>query len=225
MNFLGKLIQRISAFGVKQNQTCVTTETKPTANPNRPHYAEEENVVYLFNMNDMQFINHYDEQNGYDLYKMPHTFLDKLAPCVNTLNRLLADAGAEYQELPKIMFRLCDLNFVDSNGGVYDFCTFKHHPKTKTGKTAKYPYSISITTKKIEFDVQSVDMIFANDGFDFADIYFDKNGNFTKGRVIYKEGLSTSNFRCYRYRIKLVDGILQISSIEVFKNNLTEKIK
>lgn len=38
-------------------------------------------------------------------------------------------------------------------------------------------------------------------------------------------GVATSNFRCYKYKIKLVDGSLQISSIEVFKNNLTEKIK
>ena len=74
INFLKTLIKYINVFELRQNQTCAITDTKQTVNPNKPRYAEEDNVVYNFNMNDMQFIDYYDEQNGCDLYKLPHTF-------------------------------------------------------------------------------------------------------------------------------------------------------
>ena len=175
-----------------------------------PHYGMLDDVIYRFDINTMDFLGFCNDDSGVDLYVFPIKMSAELLPYLDIINGLLWDLNQKQSNLPLNKLQLSDLNFTRTQEDVNDFCMLEHHPFTKTGRRAKYPYSLRLALRVIKFNVYNEHTIESEFYHHPIDIFFNKNGEIEKGRIVYPYG---GNF--YQYRIKLIDGKLKIAAVTV----------
>ena len=132
------------------------------------HYSKQNEITYQFDLTYLQFYRSYGKDNLYtDLYYIPKKYYEKVNSYLININLIIKKFTDTHKLFSIMTYNIEKLSFLRSNNPIDDFCVFRHHPLTKTGKIAKYPYSLSLR--------------FGSGDHSCLDVYFDKLGNFIKG--------------------------------------------